>query len=67
MNTASHMDGACENWSLPWHALQRSLAGGIEAAHCVTTEGVLTAQNANQSAESWLGRARRRLEPVPMS
>jgi hypothetical protein len=67
MNTASHMDRAFENWSLPWQALQRSLAMGIEAASGATTERVLNPQKATQSAESWLGRARRRLEPMPMS
>jgi hypothetical protein len=68
MNMASNMmDQARESWSLPWHALQRTLVRGVEAARCATNEKAFSAQKATQAAESWLGRARRRLEPTSMS
>jgi hypothetical protein len=41
-----------ELWSLPWHALQRSLAAGLETA--------VNLQNVAASANSWLSRAGRR-------
>jgi hypothetical protein len=62
------MDNIREMWSLPWHALQRNLVRGIcvEAAadYAATLEG-LKVQRATHLAGSWLGRARRRLEPMP--
>jgi hypothetical protein len=62
------MDNIREMWSLPWHALQRSLARGIcveAAADCAATLEGLKVQRATHPAGSWLGRARRRAEPMP--
>ena len=61
------MDNIREMWSLPWHALQRNLAQGIcvEAAGYAETLDALKVQRASHAAGSWLGRARRRLEPMP--
>jgi hypothetical protein len=61
------MDNIREMWSLPWHALQRNLAKGfcVEAAagYAATLEA-LKVQRPAHSAGSWLGRARRRWEPL---
>jgi len=62
------MDTIRELWSLPWHELQRNLAQGIcveAAAGYAATLDALKVQRATRSAGSWLGRARRRLEPMP--
>jgi hypothetical protein len=44
-----------ELWSLPWHALQRSLASGLETA--------VNLHSVAASANSWLSRAGRRAPP----
>jgi hypothetical protein len=61
------MNDILELWSLPWHALQRSLAKGFGAATtgnapanlCSSGTGVASAQNG-----SWLARARRVAPPA---
>jgi hypothetical protein len=54
------MNDICEAqlWSLPWHALQRNLASGLETA--VNRHGVAV------SANSWLGRAARLAAAAPV-
>jgi hypothetical protein len=57
------MDLAGENWSLPWHRLQKNLARDIhaEAAFGVAPgANALDAQRLAHAASSWLGRAQRR-------
>ena len=62
------MNDTCEMWSLPWHALQRNLAFGLGGEVIVqsaaTVKGV-NVQSAATAANSWLGRARLRVAPVP--
>ena len=61
------MNDTCEMWSLLWHALQRNLAlglGGDAPAHAGAIIKVVNAQSATV-ANSWLGRARLRVAPLP--
>jgi hypothetical protein len=62
------MNDTCEMWSLPWHALQRTLAlglGGDAPAHTGATVTAVNVQSATAYANSWLGRARLRVAPLP--
>jgi hypothetical protein len=62
------MNDTCEMWSLPWHALQRNLAlrlGGEAIIHSSAMVKAVNVQGAARSANSWLGRARLRVAPVP--
>jgi hypothetical protein len=62
------MNHTCEMWSLPWHALQRDLAlglGGDAIAHSAVTVKAVNVQSAAVGANSWLGRARLRVAPLP--
>ena len=62
------MNDTGEMWSLPWHALQRNLAlgmGGDTPAHAGSTIKAVTVQSATVYANSWLGRARLRVAPLP--
>jgi hypothetical protein len=62
------MNDTCEMWSLPWHALQRNLAldlGGDAIIHSAVTVKAVHVQNSAIAANSWLGRARLRVAPVP--
>jgi hypothetical protein len=63
------MNDIYELWSLPWHVLQRSLAGGIRAhddSQSAAKRGLVRGAahfrevNAQGSAGSWLGRAQHR-------
>jgi hypothetical protein len=52
-----------ENWSLPWHRLQKNLAREIRADAAggfASGRNALQAQRIAHTASSWLGRARRR-------
>jgi hypothetical protein len=63
------MDDICEMWSLPWHALQRSLANGTgDDAPNHSTVGMrpVNARGAAVPPNSWLARARSRLAPSPI-
>jgi hypothetical protein len=54
------MNGMFELWSLPWHALQRRLAKGVEAevaANAATNPRSAGARVAAAPASSWLARA----------
>jgi hypothetical protein len=58
------MHDTSEMWSLPWHALQRNLAEGIDGAllpHSSATVRAVNVQGVAVSTNSWLGRARLRL------
>jgi len=49
-----------EKWSLPWHTLQRRLAGGVgaeAAANATTNPPIAGARVAALPASSWLARA----------
>ena len=68
------MNDTCEMWSLPWHALQRNLAlglsGGVTAADATikavgATIKSVNVQGTSAYANSWLGRARLRVAPLP--
>jgi hypothetical protein len=62
------MNDTCEMWSLPWHALQRNLAlelGGDASAHSSATIKAVSVQSAAAYTNSWLGRARLRVAPLP--
>ena len=62
------MNDTCERWSLPWHALQRNLAlglGGGAPAHAGTALRAADVQGSGVCANSWLGRARLRVAPLP--
>jgi hypothetical protein len=62
------MNDTCEMWSLPWHALQRNLAlelGGDAPAHSGATIKAVNVQSATAYTNSWLGRARLRVAPLP--
>jgi hypothetical protein len=62
------MNDTCEMWSLPWHALQRNLAlevGGDAPAHSGATVKAANVQIGAVAANSWLGRARLRVAPLP--
>jgi hypothetical protein len=69
------MNDTCEMWSLPWHALQRNLALGLSAnapAHSWATIKAggaiiktVNVQSTAVHANSWLGRARLRVAPLP--
>jgi hypothetical protein len=63
------MSDTAEMWSLPWHALQRNLALGLDGnaiVHSAVTIKAVTAQSAVAVAtNSWLGRARLRAAPLP--
>jgi hypothetical protein len=55
------MNDIFELWSLPWHALQRSLAetfGAESAVHSAFTSKSLNSRNLPTPASSWLVRAR---------
>jgi hypothetical protein len=59
-----------ENWSLPWHRLQKNLARDIHAEAAVgvaPNSKARDAQRLAQAASSWLGRARRRAGFEPAS
>jgi hypothetical protein len=60
------MNDICEMWSLPWHALQRNLAEGIDGDAMIHFAASVRAVNLPSAAtNSWLGRARLRAEPLP--
>jgi hypothetical protein len=62
------MNDTCELWSLPWHALQRNLALGLGGDALAHGGGALKAANVQDFtvyANSWLGRARLRVAPLP--
>jgi hypothetical protein len=62
------MNDTCEMWSLPWHALQRNLAlalGEGAPAYAGVTIKAVNVQSATVYANSWLGRARLRVAPLP--
>lgn len=68
------MHDTCEMWSLPWHALQRNLAlglGGDASAANVPVKAVgatiraVNVQSTAMHSNSWLGRARLRVAPLP--
>ena len=62
------MNDTCEMWSLPWHALQRNLAlrlGGEAIIHSSAMVKAANVQGVAGSANSWLGRARLRVAPIP--
>jgi hypothetical protein len=62
------MNDTCEMWSLPWHALQRNLAlrlGGDVPAHSGAAVKAANVQIGDVAANSWLGRARLRVAPLP--
>jgi len=55
-------------WSLPWHAFQRNLALGLDGdptVHSNVTVKAVDVQSATVAANSWLGRARLRVAPLP--
>jgi hypothetical protein len=61
------MSDTCEMWSLPWHALQRNLALGLEGnaiVYSAVTVKAVTVQSAAVGDNSWLGRARHRAAPL---
>jgi hypothetical protein len=61
------MSDTAEMWSLPWHALQRNLALGLDGnaiVHSAVTVKAVTVQGAAVGANSWLGRARHREAPL---
>ena len=70
------MNEVSEMWSLPWHALQRNLAqsmGGsapdraapraVNAVEVVNSLKVFRVESVAVSANSWLRRAQRRVQP----
>lgn len=63
------MSDTSEMWSLPWHALQRNLALGLDGNAIVRSAVTVKAVNAQSAASvatnSWLGRARLRAAPLP--
>lgn len=62
------MNGSCEMWSQPWHALQRNLASRLIGDAAAAPPSTLKAVNMRigaVNADSWLGRARLRMPPVP--
>jgi hypothetical protein len=69
------MNEVCEMWSLPWHALQRDLAlelsGGASVHYGAAikasgaTVRAVNVQSATVYTNSWLGRARLRVAPLP--
>jgi hypothetical protein len=62
------MSDTCEMWSLPWHALQRNLALGLDGnaiVHSAVMVKAVTVQGSAVGANSWLGRARLRAAPLP--
>jgi hypothetical protein len=62
------MNDICEMWNLPWHALQRNLAmgiGGDAAGEPGNFRGSAFKAVATVAGNSWLGRARLRVTPLP--
>jgi hypothetical protein len=63
------MSDTFEMWSLPWHALQRNLALGLDGnaiVHSAIAVKAVTVQSAAAVAtNSWLGRARLLAAPLP--
>jgi hypothetical protein len=62
------MNEIVEFWSLPWHALQRTLANGFGAvAPASPSAGSMSWRCAPTQASggSWLARARGRMAPLP--
>jgi hypothetical protein len=62
------MNDVCEMWNLPWHALQRNLAmgiGGDAADEPGNFTGSAFKAVATVAGNSWLGRARLRVTPLP--
>jgi hypothetical protein len=60
------MNPICEQWHLPWHALQKDLALGLGTDSLLPP--VLAAKSVNVTSAaaatlSWLGRARLRAAP----
>jgi hypothetical protein len=61
------MSDVCELWNLPWHALQKKLAYGKvmdAAAHSTVALRAVSMHIGVVSADSWLGRARRRAAAI---
>lgn len=62
------MNDISELWSLPWHALQHSLAHGFGAEGPVgapPNSGIAAVRVVAAPASSWLARARRVTTQVP--
>ncbi len=60
------MNPICEQWHLPWHALQKDLALGLGTDPLmppVLPAKPVNAQSAAAATLSWLGRARLRAVP----
>lgn len=55
------MSDICELWKLPWHALQKKLADGKGLGAVAYPTVTLNAASMQPGADSWLGRARRRM------
>ncbi len=61
------MNDVCEMWSLPWHALQRSLArdiGADAASYCAPARKAANARPLALPANSWLSRVQHRPSPA---
>ena len=54
------MNDICEMWSLPWHALQRSLALGVAPDASASSTKAVNVPSVANPANSWLSRAQRR-------
>lgn len=62
------MNPICEQWHLPWHALQKDLALGLGGDSLVPPALAARSVNLQSGAAatlSWLGRARLRAAPRP--
>jgi hypothetical protein len=60
------MNDICEMWHLPWHALQKDLALGLNVDALRSTSPTarpVSVQSATVAAVTWLGRARQRAMP----
>lgn len=60
------MNPICEQWNLPWHALQKDLALGLGADPLeppVLAAKSVYMQSPASASVSWLGRARLRVAP----
>jgi hypothetical protein len=63
------MNDICEMWSLPWHALHKSLALGLAGAAVGPCGAALKPPNVHGvalSANSWLSRVRRPQARLPV-
>ncbi len=67
------MNDVCQNWNMPWHAVQRNIAKRIGTESTVGGDsGRLNAIPVSHhrgapsvAVSSWLGRPRRGVEPQP--